>query len=243
MAREFFCCYHSYKKKCEKLSDQELGRLFRALMDFSETGERADLAGREAIAFDFIADDIARAEATYAEKCRKNAASGAVGARRRWHSENSGRQKPHSENSQEKNENENEKEKEKEKNNIMMLTHHVSARTDYMEAVNAYNELCAPTLPAVKQVSETRKGHIKTGLTQLKKADVTWREYFSLAATSDFLMGRNGAWHGCGFDWLIKPANMLKVLEGNYKNRLTPEQEAEQQRQAELDAWKRGEIE
>ena len=60
MAIEYFCCYHSYRKKCEKLTDQELGRLFRSLMIYSETGERQDLAGRESIAFDFIADDIDR---------------------------------------------------------------------------------------------------------------------------------------------------------------------------------------
>lgn len=60
MAIEYFCCYHSYRKKCEKLTDQELGRLFRSLMIYSETGERQELAGRESIAFDFIADDIDR---------------------------------------------------------------------------------------------------------------------------------------------------------------------------------------
>lgn len=69
MAIEYFCCYHSYRKKCEKLTDQELGRLFRALLMYSETGERQELAGRESIAFDFIADDIDRAKDAYEAKC------------------------------------------------------------------------------------------------------------------------------------------------------------------------------
>lgn len=73
MGLEYFPCYHSYAKKCEKLSDQELGRLFRALMVFSETGERQELAGRECIAFDFIADDIQRSKDAYDAKCQKNA--------------------------------------------------------------------------------------------------------------------------------------------------------------------------
>lgn len=73
MALEYFPCYHSYRKKCEKLTDQELGRLFRALMLFSETGEQQELAGRESIAFDFIAEDIARAKESYEAKCQKNA--------------------------------------------------------------------------------------------------------------------------------------------------------------------------
>lgn len=81
--REFFPCYHSYFKKCEKLTDQELGRLFRALMMYSSTGERQELAGRESIAFDFIADDIDRAEESYQEKCEKNAQNGRRGGRQK----------------------------------------------------------------------------------------------------------------------------------------------------------------
>ena len=74
--REFFPCYHSYFKKCEKLTDQELGRLWRALMKYSITGERQELAGRESIAFDFIADDIDRANKAYQDKCAENARNG-----------------------------------------------------------------------------------------------------------------------------------------------------------------------
>ena len=72
MALEYFPCYHSYFKKCEKLTDQELGRLFRALLKYSETGERQELAGRESIAFDFIADDIDRAKQSYDDRCKTN---------------------------------------------------------------------------------------------------------------------------------------------------------------------------
>ena len=45
-------------------------------MIYSETGERQELAGRESIAFDFIADDIDRAKKAYDEKCRKNRENG-----------------------------------------------------------------------------------------------------------------------------------------------------------------------
>ena len=72
MALEYWPCYHSYRKKCEKLTDQELGRLVRSLMIYSETGERQELAGRESIAFDFIADDIDRAKDKYDARCEQN---------------------------------------------------------------------------------------------------------------------------------------------------------------------------
>jgi DnaD/phage-associated family protein len=41
-------------------------------MMYSETGERQELAGRESIAFDFIADDIDRAKDKYDARCEQN---------------------------------------------------------------------------------------------------------------------------------------------------------------------------
>lgn len=72
MALEYFPCYYSYRKKIAKLSDQEVGRLFRHLLEYGETGETEELTGREAVAFDFIADDIDRAKKAYDDRCNTN---------------------------------------------------------------------------------------------------------------------------------------------------------------------------
>jgi hypothetical protein len=64
-----FFCQDDYLKKMVKLTDEEVGRLFRALMVYHTTGEAADLDGRESIAFDFIRDDIDKAEDAYQKKC------------------------------------------------------------------------------------------------------------------------------------------------------------------------------
>lgn len=72
MALEYFPCFYSYRKKIAKLSDQEVGRLFRRLLEYGETGEAEELTGREAVAFDFIADDIDRAKNEYDKKCASN---------------------------------------------------------------------------------------------------------------------------------------------------------------------------
>ena len=72
MALEYFPFYYSYRKKLAKLSDQEVGRLVRSLLEYGETGETEELTGRESVAFDFIADDIDRAKSAYDEKCSKN---------------------------------------------------------------------------------------------------------------------------------------------------------------------------
>ena len=72
MAMTGFICQDEYLAKCAKLSDQEVGRLFRALMNYHAKGIEPELAGRESIAFDFIKEDIDKTEKAYAAKCEKN---------------------------------------------------------------------------------------------------------------------------------------------------------------------------
>ena len=72
MAMTGFICHDDYLKKTEKLADEELGRLFRACMTYHATGEVISLDGRESVAFDFIKEDIDRAEQAYTNKCEQN---------------------------------------------------------------------------------------------------------------------------------------------------------------------------
>ena len=76
MALEYFCCYNDYLTKTRNLSDSELGRLFRALMTYNATGEKAQLNGREEMAFDFISIDIDTAKERYSAKCAKLKSNG-----------------------------------------------------------------------------------------------------------------------------------------------------------------------
>lgn len=72
MAREYFCAYHSYIKQCKGLSDGELGRLFRALLEYSASGKVPELNGRESVAFDFMAANIDRDAESYKDTCNRN---------------------------------------------------------------------------------------------------------------------------------------------------------------------------
>ena len=40
-----------------------------------------------------------------------------------------------------------------------------------------------------------------------------------MAEASDFISGRNGKWNNASFDWLMNETNLVKVLDGNYKNK------------------------
>ena len=72
MAMSGFICHDDYLQKTAKLTDEEVGRLFRALMRYHATGIADDVDGLESIAFDFIREDIDRTEAAYKVKCEKN---------------------------------------------------------------------------------------------------------------------------------------------------------------------------
>lgn len=66
-----FFCQDEYLSKTTKLTDEEVGRLFRSLMVYHSTGDITPLDGRESIAFDFIKEDIDKAEEAYTKKCEQ----------------------------------------------------------------------------------------------------------------------------------------------------------------------------
>lgn len=91
--------------------------------------------------------------------------------------------------------------------------------TPYNQIVGIYNQMCL-SLPRVQAVSESRKKAMR--LLWKRYPGLDWiQELFKKTEASDFLSGRDGKWTGCGFDWLLKEANMVKVLEGNYNNKET----------------------
>ena len=49
-----------------------------------------------------------------------------------------------------------------------------------------------------------------------------WKKFFEYVSASDFLMGRvqgRGGTFECNLEWLIRPKNLVKVIEGNYENK------------------------
>ena len=103
-------------------------------------------------------------------------------------------------------EREEDKEREKEENNNIY----------YDKIIAMYNEICV-SLPSVRAVSEARKKAIRARLNTYSVDD--FKRLFEMAEESDFLKGKNNTNWMANFDWLLKDANMAKVLDGNYKNR------------------------
>lgn len=89
-------------------------------------------------------------------------------------------------------------------------------KTDYQRIAAMYNNICV-SFPKIKSLSDARKKAIKARLQSYTYED--FKALFEKAEASDFLKGKNGRDWQASFDWLIKDANMAKVLDGNYDNK------------------------
>lgn len=79
-----------------------------------------------------------------------------------------------------------------------------------------YNSVCR-SYPRLVKMSEARKKAIDARMNTGYTLD-DFRAVFEKAEASDFLKGKNRRDWSADFDWLIKDANMAKVLDGNYDN-------------------------
>ena len=79
-----------------------------------------------------------------------------------------------------------------------------------------YNSICG-SYPRLANLSGARKKAVKARLNFGYTVD-DFRKLFEKAEASDFLKGKNDRNWIASFDWLIKDANMAKVLDGNYAN-------------------------
>ena len=89
-------------------------------------------------------------------------------------------------------------------------------RIQYTQITDLYHSLC-PSYPKIKALSDARKKAIKARLNTYTVDD--FKTLFEKAEASTFLKGGNNNNWSANFDWLIKDANMAKVLDGNYDNR------------------------
>lgn len=102
-------------------------------------------------------------------------------------------------------------------NNIYTSPKGSCKHVDYQSIVDNFNLICS-SLPRVKKITDTRKRAIKKAADALEGLS-SFEEVFKKVEASDFLTGRIGEFTGCGFDWIMKPANLTKIIEGNYDNR------------------------
>lgn len=86
----------------------------------------------------------------------------------------------------------------------------------YQRIIDSFNDICT-SFPKVKSLSDSRKKAIRARLNTYSVEQII--EAFRKAEASDFLKGRNNRDWQASFDWIMKDANMAKVLDGNYDNK------------------------
>lgn len=95
-------------------------------------------------------------------------------------------------------------------------------RTPYQQIVDMYHSLC-PDLPRVKVLNDTRKRLLRARWRQYPDFRF-WESFFKRVHESDFLNGRLSLRDDkppfiADLEWLVRPSNFAKVLEGKYDNR------------------------
>lgn len=82
------------------------------------------------------------------------------------------------------------------------------------EAVSEYNAVCTILEPFGEEISYQQAQLIVKAQSELH--GISFREYFTRAAKSEFLTGRGKSSFKADFNWLIRPENVAKVLSGKY---------------------------
>ena len=84
--------------------------------------------------------------------------------------------------------------------------------TDYFN-----NAVSNCNVPKIRNINEARKKSIKA---RLGEYDIeTILNVIDKVVASDFLNGSSNTGFTASFDWIFKPSNFIKILEGNYDNR------------------------
>lgn len=83
------------------------------------------------------------------------------------------------------------------------------------QVVDEYHAICK-SFPKIRRLTPARSNAIKARLKSYSLDE--FKSVFEKAEASSFLKGEDGGWKA-SFDWLIKEANMVKVLEGNYADK------------------------
>ena len=92
-------------------------------------------------------------------------------------------------------------------------------KVDYSKLLEFFNQTISESgsvIKEIRQLTERRKLAIQARARENGKESLM--EVIKQAAKSDFLNGHNDRSWVADFDWLMRPNNFVKVLEGNYNN-------------------------
>ena len=195
--------------KIELLGDAERGRLFTAMLEYASSGAEPELRGNERFIWPTAKSEIDRQSESYKARCetnRNNAAS-------RYDSQRfvTSRSDSH----QDK-----DKDKDKDKEDLPASSNEDARPSDAGRSaekavIDAWNSLGLNPIRSVTPGS-TRKQLLSGRLNQFGVPAIL--KAIENVRRSPFLNGQSKGGFTATFDWVIKPSNFQKVLEGRYND-------------------------
>lgn len=247
--KDTFILYTSYKDAIMILSDEQAGRLLKAIFEYATTGIKQEIDDTAVkFAYMLIVSQIENSNRQYEKKCERLRAN----IQKRWNTNASndvqddtevsdGIQTHTKENrSIQKNTNvcydrydsydrydrKNKEEDDKKKAELSLCAGAQSSSSfDYSSVVEYWNEAVQKSGSAMRKLkglTENRKAAIRARLREHKQEGVeAIRQMIDKAVTSDFLNGKNNRNAIFTFDRLMTPSMFQKTLEGNFDNAST----------------------
>lgn len=211
---KYFQIFTDKRKLIELLTDEEAGRLFKAVFAYADGDAQYDFSADRAVKmlYTILTEQIERDFENYSRLCEVNSRNGKKAKKKRPLTTASDRIQ------EEEKEKEKEEDKEEEKEEYSQAFGGTAAgeRSEEfcIEVVDSYNE-ARGKLPRVKKLTDKRRRLISNADRLLKELGInSFREFFQMAAQSCFLNGDSGKWKGCSFDWLLEENNLVRVAEG-----------------------------
>ena len=204
-----------FAEKIELLGDGERGRLFTAMLEYAKTGTEPELKGNERFIWATAKSEIDRQAESYERICKinKKIATERNEALRSVAERNGALQEQ---------EQDKEQEQEQEELNTSAAAD-VSptgvGRGDVQTVIDAWNSLGLNPIRGIMP-NTTRRQLLNGRLSQYGLSTVL--QAIENVRSSAFLNGQNNRGFTATFDWVVKPTNFQKVLDGNYNDRRNP---------------------
>lgn len=217
------------------LTDEQAGKLFKALFAFAKDGIETDFDdGVIAMIFSFMSDSIKRDTEKYESICQKRAEN----IKKRWNKKqdesntnntnvyncnfcNTNHTHIDKDNDMDKekdidNDNDMDKDMEKDKEKESLVT---STTLQTQQILNLYNQICV-SLPKIRKLSTSCQKDVEKIISTYSEDEI--REAFEKAEKSVFLKGKKNSdkfkdWKA-DFIWIVKEEHFINLFNGKYDN-------------------------
>lgn len=228
--------YRDWYEMAKSLSDDERLMIYDAVMEYAFDGKSPeDKFIKTATAL--MLSSIDRDNLKYKQTCERRREAGSKGGKARWANSNQSQMIANDSKCQQMiasvaniadNDNDNDNGVIYDNNNIGLsndnppvesgsLSSSALDMKSLMDFFNTTMKNSGALIPTIRTISGPRKTHTLARIREYGAG--AFRLMVETAAQSDFLNGRSAGGWTANYDWLIKPANFIKVIEGNYKNR------------------------